>query len=206
MSAIKKVHAREILDSRGNPTIEAEVRLEDGAGGIACVPSGASTGSREALELRDQEPDRYGGKGVLRCGGNVNAKLGRRWPESTPPTTGARPHQARSRRHENKSGSRKRHPCGFPGCRAGGGDQPWNTTLQAHCPACRQPRRLQPACANDEHHQWRGARRQQCRYPGIHDSAHRRRELSRGHALRSGDFPCAQVGAEKGRLQYCRRR
>ncbi|MYF00739.1 MAG: phosphopyruvate hydratase, partial [Gammaproteobacteria bacterium] len=75
MPAIKKVHAREILDSRGNPTIEAEVRLEDGAGGIACVPSGASTGSREALELRDQDAERYGGKGVLRAVENVNGEI-----------------------------------------------------------------------------------------------------------------------------------
>ncbi|MCY3689687.1 MAG: phosphopyruvate hydratase [Gammaproteobacteria bacterium] len=75
MPEIKKVHAREILDSRGNPTIEAEVRLEDGAGGIACVPSGASTGSREALELRDQDPERYGGKGVLRAVENVNGEI-----------------------------------------------------------------------------------------------------------------------------------
>ena len=77
MSAIKKVHAREILDSRGNPTIEAEVRLEDGASGVARVPSGASTGSREALELRDQDPDRYGGKGVLRAVENVNGEIRR---------------------------------------------------------------------------------------------------------------------------------
>ncbi len=75
MAAIKNIHAREILDSRGNPTIEAEVWLADGAHGLACVPSGASTGSREALELRDGDPSRYGGKGVLRAVANVNGEI-----------------------------------------------------------------------------------------------------------------------------------
>jgi len=75
MAEIKQVHAREILDSRGNPTIEAEVHLGDGASGLACVPSGASTGAREALELRDGDPSRYGGKGVRRAVANVNGEI-----------------------------------------------------------------------------------------------------------------------------------
>jgi enolase len=72
MVAIKSVHAREILDSRGNPTVEVDVVLADGSFGRAGVPSGASTGSREALELRDGDASRYGGKGVRRAVGNVN--------------------------------------------------------------------------------------------------------------------------------------
>ncbi len=72
MSGIASVKAREILDSRGNPTVEVDVRLEDGAFGRAGVPSGASTGSREALELRDGDGKRYGGKGVSRAVANVN--------------------------------------------------------------------------------------------------------------------------------------
>src|SRR5438270_2660301 len=71
-SRIDRVHAREILDSRGNPTIEVDVHLTGGAVGRAAVPSGASTGAHEALELRDGDPDRYGGKGVLKAVGNVN--------------------------------------------------------------------------------------------------------------------------------------
>jgi enolase len=63
MTSITDVRAREILDSRGNPTLEAEIELADGRIGRAAVPSGASTGSREALELRDNDPARYGGKG-----------------------------------------------------------------------------------------------------------------------------------------------
>lgn len=73
--AISRVHAREILDSRGFPTLEAEVTLEGGAAGRAAVPSGASTGKREALELRDGDPDRFNGKGVTRAVDNVNGEI-----------------------------------------------------------------------------------------------------------------------------------
>ena len=71
-SAIRSVRAREILDSRGNPTIEVDVTLESGAIGTAKVPSGASTGIYEAVELRDGDKSRYGGKGVLKAVENVN--------------------------------------------------------------------------------------------------------------------------------------
>src|SRR5256886_5846494 len=72
MSTIISVHAREILDSRGTPTIEADVTLSSGATGTAAVPSGASTGEHEAVELRDGDPKRFGGKGVLEAVKNVN--------------------------------------------------------------------------------------------------------------------------------------
>jgi enolase len=75
MSAIVDVVAREILDSRGNPTVEADILLESGIMGRAAVPSGASTGSREAIELRDQDASRYLGKGVLRAVENVNTEI-----------------------------------------------------------------------------------------------------------------------------------
>ena len=75
MSAIYDVHAREILDSRGNPTVEVEVVLECGTKGLAAVPSGASTGEHEALELRDGDKKRYLGKGVLKAVANVNKKI-----------------------------------------------------------------------------------------------------------------------------------
>ncbi len=71
-TTITEVHAREIIDSRGNPTIEVDVRLSGGARGRAAVPSGASTGIHEALELRDGDKRRYGGKGVLKAVANVN--------------------------------------------------------------------------------------------------------------------------------------
>ena len=75
MSNITKIHAREILDSRGNPTLEAEVTLDSGAFGRAAVPSGASTGVREALELRDGDKSRYFGKGVTKAVNNVNTEI-----------------------------------------------------------------------------------------------------------------------------------
>ena len=75
MSTIDAIRAREILDSRGNPTVEVEVLLDDGAFGRAAVPSGASTGVHEALELRDADKGRYGGKGVLQAVENVNLTI-----------------------------------------------------------------------------------------------------------------------------------
>jgi enolase len=78
MSTIIEVHAREILDSRGNPTVEADIVLASGTVASAAVPSGASTGEREAIELRDKDPERYGGKGVLEAVRNVNEIIGPR--------------------------------------------------------------------------------------------------------------------------------
>ncbi len=75
MATIKELHAREILDSRGNPTLETTVRLSDGTIGVAAVPSGASTGKHEAVELRDNDKTRYGGLGVLTAVANVNQHI-----------------------------------------------------------------------------------------------------------------------------------
>jgi enolase len=75
MSKIEKIYAREILDSRGNPTVEVEVKLESGIMAVAAVPSGASTGTFEALELRDGDKERFGGLGVLQAVRNVNEKI-----------------------------------------------------------------------------------------------------------------------------------
>ena len=86
MARISMVAAQELLDSRGNPTVEVEVRLDDGGTGVAAVPSGASTGSREALELRDGDQSRYGGKGVLKAVENVERVI-------APVVTGMDPRQ-----------------------------------------------------------------------------------------------------------------
>src|SRR2546423_14975226 len=85
MSLIDSVHAREILDSRGNPTVEAEVYLVSGDVGRAAVPSGASTGEHEAVELRDGDRSRYGGKGVTRAVRNVNEIIAREGEGTEPP-------------------------------------------------------------------------------------------------------------------------
>ena len=77
MTILKKITAREILDSRGNPTIEVDVTLKDGSFGRASVPSGASTGTHEAVELRDEKSLRYGGRGVETAVNNVNIELAR---------------------------------------------------------------------------------------------------------------------------------
>ena len=81
---IQSVNGREVLDSRGNPTVEAEVRLSNGVTGRALVPSGASTGSHEAVELRDRDQSRYGGNGVLQAVSNVNSILGGRLAGRSP--------------------------------------------------------------------------------------------------------------------------
>ena len=75
MSSISSISAREVLDSRGNPTVEVDVSLEDGASGRALVPSGASTGANEAVELRDGDPNRYNGRGVLKAVENVHTRI-----------------------------------------------------------------------------------------------------------------------------------
>ena len=75
MAKIIDIKAREVLDSRGNPTVEADVTLEGGFFGTACAPSGASTGTREALELRDGDKSRYLGKGVLKAVSNINGSI-----------------------------------------------------------------------------------------------------------------------------------
>src|SRR5215210_2922564 len=75
MSTIIDISAREVLDSRGNPTVEADVTLASGARGSAAVPSGASTGEHEALELRDGDKSRYGGKGVKRAIENIESTI-----------------------------------------------------------------------------------------------------------------------------------
>ena len=74
-STVQTIHAREILDSRGNPTIEVDVRPTGKATGRAAVPSGASTGIHEAIELRDGDPDRFAGKGVCRAVAHVNKAI-----------------------------------------------------------------------------------------------------------------------------------
>src|SRR5204863_2935630 len=75
MAKITQIIGREILDSRGNPTVEVDVVLSDGSRGRAAVPSGASTGAHEALEMRDGDPKRYGGKGVLKAVAAVEAEI-----------------------------------------------------------------------------------------------------------------------------------
>ena len=169
MSAIAEVRAREILDSRGNPTVEVEVELESGAMGRAAVPSGASTGAHEAVELRDGDKKRYGGKGVLKA-----VRRGERrdhGPAVGPRRARAdqdRPRADRARRHaEQGPARRQRHPRRLARGRQGVGDG----LRPAALPLCRRQPGVAAAGADDEHHQRRRACRQSDRHPGIHDHA-----------------------------------
>ena len=106
MTNIDSVFAREILDSRGNPTVEVEVVLEGGAMGRAAVPSGASTGEREAVELRDGDKKRYLGKGVLKAVAAVNDVISRRGDRRGRARPGPdRPAHDRPRRHRDQEAS-----------------------------------------------------------------------------------------------------
>ena len=158
MTEIATIHAREILDSRGNPTVEADVVLAGGAIGRAAVPSGASTGEHEAVELRDGDKSHYLGKGVLQAVENVETIL-------APELTGM---DAANQRlldatmisldgtPEQKPPWRERYPRRFHGRRARLGKGAQYSALSL-------PRRsecLRSAHAHDEHHQWRCSRRQ----------------------------------------------
>ena len=176
MSVIIDVVGREILDSRGNPTVEVDVRLEDGAVGRAAVPSGASTGAHEAVELRDSDPGRYGGKGVRRAVEAVNGPICDALTGLlATDQTRHRPHADRARRHRQQGPARRqRHPRRQPRHRQGRGAEPRHAAL----PLRRRRLGAHPAGADDEHHQRRRARRQPDRHPGIHDHAGRRRDAS----------------------------
>ena len=104
---IAKVHGREILDSRGNPTVEVDVTLEGGAFGRAAVPSGASTGEREALELRDGDKGRYLGKGVLKAVAHVNGELAAALAGRDSGPALARHADDRARRHADQEPARR---------------------------------------------------------------------------------------------------
>ena len=205
MSAIAEIRAREILDSRGNPTVEVEVELDSGAMGRAAVPSGASTGAHEAVELRDGDKKRYGGKGVLKAVAAVNGeimdllsgldaleqiKIDRALIELD-----GTPEQGPARR--------QRDPRRLAGRRQGRGDGQRPAAL----PLCRRQPGLGAAGADDEHHQRRRPCRQSDRHPGIHDHAGEGRPLRRGAAHGLRGLPRAAQPAQRRRPQHqCRRR
>ena len=156
MTEIVAIHAREILDSRGNPTVEADVLLEGGAMGRAAVPSGASTGEHEAVELRDGDKSHYLGKGVLQAVENVESVL-------APELTGM---DATNQRlidatmialdgTENKGSWARMPSWRFPWPARGLQPMPWNSAL----PLSGRGERVGAAGADDEHHQRRSARR-----------------------------------------------
>ena len=149
---IEKIVAREILDSRGNPTVEVDVVLECGVMGRAAVPSGASTGEHEALELRDKDPKRYGGKGTLKAVENVNTII-------APALIGwsALEQRAIDKKMLELDGTPTKSKLGanailgrFFGCSQGCCKLPRHTFIQIY----RRSKYLRYAYPHDEYHQW----------------------------------------------------
>ena len=204
MTAIIDIIGREILDSRGNPTVEVDVVLEDGSMGRAAVPSGASTGAHEAVELRDGGK-RYLGKGVARRRrGRQRRDLrgdrrhGRREPDPH------RPDHDRARRHAEQGRLGANAILGVSLAVAKAAAEASGLPLYRYVGGTERPC---PAGADDEHHQWRRACRQPDRLPGIHDHAGRRADAARSRAQGLGNLPHAEEAAEGRRPQHqCRRR
>ena len=169
---IAEIKAREILDSRGNPTIEVDVRLSSGVMGRAAVPSGASTGVHEALELRDGDAKRYGGKGVLKAVGNVNTQ-DRRCAQGLRCHPAGRPRCAADRR---STAPRTRRNLGANAMLGVSLATAHAAAASKKSPALSLPesRRAPHAGADDERAQRRQPRRLQRRHAGVHDRAGRR--------------------------------
>ena len=191
MTAIVDIIGREILDSRGNPTVEVDVVLEDGSIGRAAVPSGASTGAHEAVELRDGDKTRYLGKGVQKAVEAVNGEIF----EALSDMAVEEQVQIDQTMIEldgtpNKSRLGANAILGVSlAVRQGGG----GILRHAALSLCRRHFGADPAGADDEHHQWRRPCRQPDRLPGIHDHAGRRQDVSRRRcaAARRFSTPCA---------------
>ena len=176
MTAIVDIIGREILDSRGNPTVEVDVVLEDGSLGRAAVPSGASTGAHEAVELRDGDKKRYLGKGVQKAVAAVNGEIF--------DAIGGMDAEQQAKIDETLIALDGTPNKGRLGANAilGVSLGVAKAAASARGPAALSLRRRHlgaaAAGADDEHRQWRRACRQSDRLPGIHDHAGRRAELS----------------------------
>ncbi len=175
MTAIVDIIGREILDSRGNPTVEVDVILEDGSLGRAAVPSGASTGAHEAVELRDGDKGRYLGKGVLKAVEAVNGEIF--------DAIGGMEAEQQVQIDETMIGLD-----GTPNKSRLGANAILGVSLAVAKAAAESPRDAalslcrrhlcaNPAGADDEHRQRRRPRRQSDRLPGIHGDAGRRQDL-----------------------------
>ncbi len=195
MSKIKTIRAREILDSRGNPTVEVEIVLDDGSLGRAAVPSGASTGAHEAVELRDGDKARYLGKGVLKAVNNVNELIA---PKLVGHDVFAQ--AALDRLLLDLDGTPNKAKLGanaILGVSMAVAHAAAAALRLAALPLPRRHQRQAPAGADDERPQRRQARRQQRRFPGIHDHAARRAELPRSPAHGRRGLPSPQEGAAR---------
>ena len=204
MSDIREARAREVLDSRGNPTVEVDVILEDGSLGRAAVPSGASTGAHEAVELRDSDKARFGGKGVLTAVANVNEKI-------APAVAGM------SALDQRTLDEKLLRLDGTPNKRNLGANAVLGVSLAvAHAAAASRnmplyrhlcPRRAHHHARAHVQHPERGqARPGLRRFPGVHGHSPGPRFLQRGFQSGRGDLPGPQRGADGTRVQHKRGR
>ena len=183
MTAIIEIIGREVLDSRGNPTVEVDVMLEDGSRGRAAVPSGASTGAHEAVELRDGDKKRYLGKGVRKAVAAVEGEIF--------DAIGGMDAEAQGKIDETMialDGTPNKARLGanaILGVSLAVAKAAAIANKHAALPLCRRHPGARAAGADDEHRQRRRARRQPDRLPGIHDHAGRRARPS-PKALRMG--------------------
>ena len=204
MLPIIDVTAREILDSRGNPTIEVEAVLEDGFVGQAAVPSGASTGKHEALELRDKDPKRYNGKGVLTAVRNVEeviapAILGMNGLNQVEVDNAMLRLDGTPNKKET---GRQRHSGRFHGR----GPRRGGSIPAPLVPLSRRGFRQPAAPAHDEHFKRRQPCGKQPGPPGIHDHAPLRRHLCRSPAGGRRSLSCLEIRPVQGRVVHGRGR
>ena len=165
MSVITEIHARQVLDSRGNPTVEVDVYTEAGAMGRAIVPSGASTGEYEAMELRDGDKSQYMGKGVLKAVANVNEKI-------APELIGCDVFDqvALDKAMIALDGTKNKSNLGANAI-SGRCQSCCRRTWHAALPLRRRHECKNVARSDDEHRKWRFSLRCPDSFPGIHDTA-----------------------------------
>ena len=194
-------NGREILDSRGNPTVEVDVTLDAAPFGRAAVPSGRVDRRARGARAARRRQARYLGKGVTKAVGNVNGEIARR----SPAASGSARHRSpddRARRHaEQGPARRQRDPRRLDGAARAAAKAP-SEPLYRTSPSCTAATQLVAAGADDEHPQRRRARRQQRRLPGVHGHARRRAVLRRRGARRRRDLPhAARHPEEEGALR-----
>ena len=193
-SRVEKVIGREIIDSRGNPTVEAEVHLADGTVARGAAPSGASTGEFEALELRDGDKNRFGGKGVSKAVDNINTVINdtlKGMDASDIYAIDKAMIKADGTKDKSKLGANAILAVSIACARAASAalDIPLYRFLGG---GKRQP----SSGSYDEHFKWRGARGKYGGCAGVHDHAGRGEKLCRGLEMVYGSIPCAPVTTE----------
>ena len=204
MSYIEEVIAREVLDSRGNPTVEVEVYLDDGTIGRAIVPSGASTGAFEAVELRDGDESRYLGKGVLQAVSNVNDIIADEIIGMNPfdqPALDKLLDELDGTPNKGKLGANAILGVSLAVARAAA-----ESLGLPIFPVHRRRKRQSSSCSDDEYFKRRKACGQQRGYPGIHGYAGRRKELPGSSQNVRGNLPQSENGSQVQGYEYRGRR